>query len=287
MKIITLCASHIDNIQRLDYLRQMINSRYNLETKSEFLIISISWTKSMKNVTQSVITKFPSDVIVYQSDTKLSQFEHYKNILDKHNWDSSCDDIWFDFVDDDDEVLMDRYDFFHKLFDTASDAYKDNFAVRGAYYYRNNTQIEDLHGMGELWLYIIPKSTFEFFIVHAPPGILRHKFCDMYFRDYLKLFIQVFTIPFEIPIYFYRVHENSISNTTYHPSWFLPKNIVHENIDLMHLANNVELFYFTSIISNTNMVDLLDLKGVLKIEHLFPSRYMKHFHKWKDRKSVV
>ncbi len=97
MSIITLCASHIRNMDDIIRLNEMIESHNNQTIKSK-LYISISYDSD--NLLEGIIKLQTNDVILYIRDKPTSQFMHYKMLANESS--NIYKDIHVLFTDDDD-----------------------------------------------------------------------------------------------------------------------------------------------------------------------------------------
>lgn len=109
VKLLCLCASHINEIERLKKLKNMLKSwsEQKYETK---LILSLSYEKEyeievLKNV-KYLSEMYDGKIIIEINELPKSQFEHYKNICEQY-----CEkykDYWIYFTDDDDILSKNR-----------------------------------------------------------------------------------------------------------------------------------------------------------------------------------
>ena len=187
MSLICLCASHINSIERKEYFLNMIERWFNQNHKIE-LHISLSATDDI-NILYTInnLPKYDMLYIYYQKE-KLSQFNHYKCLLQSI---TNHDDPYVIFTNDNDLWHPDRSFYFFELITN----YAQNMTYgRIPYYYENDSYIFNNNGKiicqvpnpGEYIEYICKLNIFRNFVNNATDLILNHYLADMFFLHYLR-----------------------------------------------------------------------------------------------------
>jgi hypothetical protein len=210
IKIICLCASHIDDINRLEKLENMLNT-WNKQIYKVKIILSLSCNKNLVDKTLTKVNelkcKFGEDLIVLYNFEQKTQFEHYKFICD--NLYEQFKDHWV-FFSDDDDIWSDKRSFIFSLMiqnlingdliDKVS-YIEYPFMCEGNKYISSNEEVyfemvantiqiknrNESGGMLEYICYCTKFDNFKSFINKSNLDILRHELCDRYFIKYLKM----------------------------------------------------------------------------------------------------
>lgn len=172
------CGINIENNNDFENLKKMY-----LSWEEQYLIIplhiSIYYNKSIKNE----INKLSNDkLFFYHSDKKLSQFEHYKNILNNFNNKNNQEKIWCMFSNYDDVWMKHRSIVFNILINLFNTCIFDKkpLYVKYDYVYKDNIKKDIVQ-------YCCKLKDFKYFIDQSNIKILNHKYCNFYFIKYLSL----------------------------------------------------------------------------------------------------
>jgi hypothetical protein len=205
--IICVCASHIDNTERLDKLENMIES-WNHQVYSSKLILSLSFDDKFLIETENKIIHlknvFGDKLIIIKQTECKSQFQHYEIICNTYH--EQFKDYWIIFSDDDDVWSPDRTFIFALMIQNAINGnFEDKisyaeypFLCEGNIYISSwngvnhsmiNNKVERKCETGtlEYTCYSLKFNNFKIFIDKSGPIILAHRLCDRYFIKFLKL----------------------------------------------------------------------------------------------------
>lgn len=265
--IISLCASHIDTLERMSLLQLMIQS-WHSNTVQIPLFISLSYDEYLQEDILNTISQmremYPL-LTVNISNVKLAQFEHYK-ILSETVVVLYSPSTFIIFSDDDDlwsenrvELYKNCISQFHDIIHSVSSIkmcgyytcdgashpdmrYISNFAQLQNY--KNLIKVIDTVNIpGEYWQYCVPIKYFQEFMTKASDDLLKHKYCDLTFTKFIYFYnpenVKIVHLPKDRIGYFYRyLKVRNVVN---------PEEVVikatHENISYIHPAmiNNIEL----------------------------------------------
>lgn len=230
-KLVSFCASHINTKQRINAFICMLNS-YLEQTKKIEIYISISYNEIYKDIINTLIKnirKKNSNINFIVSDIILSQFEHYKNLVNKVNIDQ---DSWLLFTDDDDIWKEDRVHYYNGIInksiscninpgyikvngtieaieeDTKLDIrtinHVNNLYVNGKTRYYS---AENMNEFLDYYHYSVKLKTLKNFVDNVDIKILKHTYCDLCFCRYLHTGHSNTVINLQVDygwLYFYR-----------------------------------------------------------------------------------
>jgi glycosyltransferase involved in cell wall biosynthesis len=188
--ILVIVPSHIKSLEQLDYLRRCLNSLIN-QTYEADILVSISFNKPYS----LDFSEFPQVSFIVSEEQKY-QMEHlyilsheitpYKLIM---------------FCDDDDTYQPTRVETFRECFYQEPSLIGIREASKAS------------HTVPEYWAYGLVPSVIEdfFYRMRNDMNLLRHKFSDVYFRNYLFLTKDKPFLTFNTPLYNYTTNNpNSI-----------------------------------------------------------------------------
>lgn len=269
IKLIALCASHINTFARLKCFEYMVES-WNAQQTPVLLFISMSYEQSLKNVVHHIVNTYMERyeyLIVKMFDQHFSQFEHYK-YLSFLSRKFVTDDCWVMFTDDDDIWHPQRSEYYDEA------AYRfesDQNLVRCSYYacqtknksldklftYESVKNSDILYDKGnpEYFQYSLRLSKLIQFVSECSTDLLKNKYCDVLFVK----FMTTKTVVYEWVV----LKENWM----YLVRWNLKIGHVCSKI---HLPNN-----FKSIISNFSE-NLIDNKVIKNIFHIVQQECMRN-----------
>lgn len=105
--LITLCASHITEVNRLNHFKNMLKSFKNQTVKSN-LYISMSFDSSLNDKIDEIIAHNVNyNIKIFKQDHAMSQFQHYKFLTEQFD-NIFSNFVWCLFVDDDDYLNSKR-----------------------------------------------------------------------------------------------------------------------------------------------------------------------------------
>ncbi len=99
--LVAVCASHIKNLKRLLFLNQMIKS-YSEQSKKCHLYISISFSIELKEQVENFIKEMQNVYFINRGIIKITQFTHYRLLVDYLSTVYNPKDTYIIFSDDDD-----------------------------------------------------------------------------------------------------------------------------------------------------------------------------------------
>ena len=98
---VTLCASHITEPSRLAHLRNLLRSCLN-QTLKKPTYVSISYDTKMKDEVHKMVSESQSEYVkIFEQKQCMSQFEHYKYLVEQID-PLFVNTMWCAFTDDDD-----------------------------------------------------------------------------------------------------------------------------------------------------------------------------------------
>lgn len=171
-----LCGVNIENYNDFEIFKKMFNSWEEQYLKIP-LHISIYSNKSIKN---EILKISSNKLFLYHSDKKLSQFEHYKNILNNINNDK--EKMWCMFSNYDDIWMKHRSIVFNILINLFNTCLFDKkpLYVKYNYVFENNANKDIVQ-------YCCKYFNLLEFINNSHIKILNHKYCNLYFIKYISL----------------------------------------------------------------------------------------------------
>ena len=173
MKVCVFIPCHIYYVEQIALLDRCLDSLIH-QTIIPDIYVSISLNDEFKKLFSYILRKYSELVTFIFSKEQLYQMEHIYKLT---KYVSKYDMIMF--CDDDDYYHKERVEIFIKS------------------YMNSNLELKDFGGVKELdpesydeyWCYgLVPKILFDFFAIfekHNMLELLKHKFGDMYFRNYL------------------------------------------------------------------------------------------------------
>jgi hypothetical protein len=180
MKTAVLIPSHIYYADQLGRLNTCLESLYS-QTVVPDIFVSISFANdTYKSEFSTLLRKYPNVNFKVSAKQKF-QMEHlYTLSLLVSDYDMIM------FCDDDDTYLPIRVEKFIEGFQTGKDQCDKTGIQFGGV--REVKDVEDINDPFEYWAYGIPPSLLiQFFkLIKGYEDLMRHKFADMYLRNYIK-----------------------------------------------------------------------------------------------------
>ena len=174
IKLVCFCGVHINTDDEYLLLKEMLNS-WTLQYLPIPLYLSISNNSNIDINLDDYVNN--NNLHLYISDVKLSQFEHYKNIIDNN---TISDTSWIIFTNFNDVWSRQRscaYNTLINLYNTTK--FKDNKPIYIKYNYEN---VDINHNQ-----YCCKYVDFINFILNIDNEILNNRICGLYFIKYLNL----------------------------------------------------------------------------------------------------
>jgi hypothetical protein len=264
--LICFMASHV-TVSRFPYIIQLFSS---IDKQIELCPIYLSWSSEAECMEQmqELINKTKIIIGVY-SKIKLSQFQHYRELIKYGNEDSYImfsddDDIWaenriqtmkyyLDYSVENSGGIFSRI-----IFPDFAELYPDGRTKKKEYKSVEHRQKVD-H-----WASIVPYLLLVTFFNITPEWIISNNQCDMRFCEYTQSYTnkserfcpyichystsfryQTVTTNQEQPIYFYRIHDNSICG-------IIQKNN-HRHVESLKCASDINLIYLLAYITHESM----------------------------------
>ena len=172
-KIVQLCASHIDSLDRLYKLEHNLKGFVNDDTI--FFIVSLSFDEEYITHVQDLQNKHPSSLHVHLQ--RKSQFEHYC-FLASLEFDSGIE-WWVMFFDDDDVCHPLRHKVYSQFIDNNDIVYIDECAL-----YELNRPFEYCNQ--EYFAFACKLDIFRYFFIFNSNYLFAINGCDLIFRNYLR-----------------------------------------------------------------------------------------------------
>jgi hypothetical protein len=241
MRLIALCASHIDNDLRLQHLRWMLRS-WSAQEHPVDLYLSVS-TDSIgvdgNHLAESLQEEYGTRLHVYLSNEKLSQFNHY-HILAKVIPKKTRRGAWVLFSDDDDLWHPKRSASYHSTLLTLR---KQNKLHNVAYISApvrcdgpigsNIEKTSDIDDVMHVKLLSTPDEDYVYlscrfvhfskFLEKCGEGLRKWEYCDLLFSRHLQLTNSLTPTAFRIdtpcPLYYVRSDERYTHNKPVPRSW--------------------------------------------------------------------
>ena len=233
MRLVSLCASHLDRPKRLEHLHRMLDS-WNVQTEPVQLYISLSANPDVGDAGQianRLQRLYGSDLVVYPSQQQCSQFTHYRRLCDmvptKRRKGS-----WVLFTDDDDLWHPRRVKAYRNALRTLEEhniSHKiAHIALPAAFSGSKEPTIEDFENMsldqtGPPKLdvnYIALCCRFAHlrqFVQQCDDELLNWRLCDVLFNRFLQIRDQQdfpgLIIRTSWPLYFYRQDDRTTNST--------------------------------------------------------------------------
>lgn len=187
MRLIALCASHIDCYKRLCALHRMLNS-VAAQTISVDLYLSISGAHES---TIETIRDHGAKVHVFARQAPLTQFQHYKLLCaDLLSNQESVEDVWCMFTDDDDVWNERRVEAY--LYAIKSSVHDVVVCAGGRMH--NGRLVESPI---EYFEYAARFTLFKHFFDTARPALLELRGCDLIWRNVLRSQLATVFRPFD------------------------------------------------------------------------------------------
>lgn len=173
MKVCVFIPCHIYYVEQISLLDRCLNSLIH-QTIIPDIYVSISLNNEFKKLFSYILHKYSDLVNFIFSKEQLYQMEHIYKLT---KYATKYDMIMF--CDDDDYYHKERVEIFIKSYMNSKLELKDLGGVKEL----------DPESYDEYWCYgLVPKILFDFFAIfekHNMTELLKHKFGDMYFRNYL------------------------------------------------------------------------------------------------------
>ena len=181
MKIVILIASHISSKKRCDHfvrLLESINNQTNYSNKMDVQIsLSLDPNISPKELTNLLNIIEQNQFKVYLQDHQLSQFEHYKFLVNQ----LEDLDTWILFSDDDDKWASDRILTYELIINNLTTEQNNKI-----------TSIccvpESENSINNYVSYCVKLPYCKIFFDHATDVQIKHKFCDCYFVKFIRTY---------------------------------------------------------------------------------------------------
>uniref|UniRef100_A0A6C0LRC9 Uncharacterized protein n=1 Tax=viral metagenome TaxID=1070528 RepID=A0A6C0LRC9_9ZZZZ len=224
VKLIGLCASHIDNLKQLNKLDNMLQSWNNQNMKIK-LILSISFNDEIIDFINDILNKYESLVII-RNNGKKSQFEHYKLICDLYS--QKYKDYYVLFGDKDiwtknrtlayatlikmNEIV--NYLPFYIIYPyiLESEVYISNDIELVNNYLSGVCKITN--GYERYTTYSIKMNIFHEFVNNCDQKLLKNKYCNRYFIKSL-LRNKSNSSKINVPLFGYGYYHNKYNNLKY------------------------------------------------------------------------
>jgi hypothetical protein len=203
--LIALCGSHLGNLIKIKWMDEMINSWVSQSFHIP-LYISVSLDESVKSIFEHYVSnKWNSEnmkaLTFFVSDTKISQFQHYKILCEKM-MEKYSRNIWVMFTDDDDIWEKDRSLYYKTLINNLQKMGKENetshiqiptYCVNYKNNFDDNYEMRNLdhitigdssHQHLDYWQFSCQIKYLKDFIDKASLNLLNDGFCNLYFVKY-------------------------------------------------------------------------------------------------------
>ena len=186
MNIITLIASHIDCRKRLqNFGKLLVSINKQLDYFDDMDVrISLSHDKSIdrEEILFMINSVNTNGYLFNFCDNKLSQFEHYKLLVQSLSLDDDEDNTWILFSDDDDEWAENRLAaYHHMIMQIPLNEYHKTTCIC----YTNDTTKNATTFIGSYVDYGIKLKYLKIFFANATIQQLQHKFCDCYLVKFM------------------------------------------------------------------------------------------------------
>lgn len=234
--IICLIASHLNNYERIDNFNELlndINSQLGCENKT--IKISLSCDNGL-NISKTLELIEEYGFGLNHSKKKLSQFEHYKILVNQLKIDDPSN-TWIIFSDDDDIWNEKRIVMYDRLLEKVKD---DNvvFLKTPMCELINGEIKEAKEGANYVDLCVRYKYV-KLFFDNITNNALKHRYCDVFFASFIQQFggdtLKHAEIKLNEPIYVWR-HVDYDRNCSV-------KSNLKSNFDLLKLDENMLLMF--------------------------------------------
>lgn len=231
LKLVNMCASHIDNKARLMCLDRQIKCLLNQSIRAS-IYISMSYEKDMYDDLNNLIESLKKEkelTIYVHHKTRLSQFQHYSYII---NNSSIHDDSWILFCDDDDICNTKRNEIYieqiHKnknefiiICDVGQLCILDSSVIEmdesDVNNYYSNHHVECMTSKAiEHFMVICRSWIFKKYLYLIDDKMLRYTGCDLLWHSYLT------SLP----------HESFESKSWIYAKMMSPSRLNHASLDL-------------------------------------------------------
>ena len=202
MSLICCIASHINSAYRLNRFRELLRSIKNQKEYPDKIFISISSDILLTDFINEINNlNIILNIEVSVKDIKLTQFQHYKSLVDviKKTY-KDLDDIWIMFSDDDDLWHRQRTQEYKDRVTKFKDD-KDVTLIKSVTYAENINPISNIESininslkiknnspsiLGNYIDYVCRATLFIYFFNYCHEQALTHKYCDCYFSIFLR-----------------------------------------------------------------------------------------------------
>lgn len=324
VNIICLCASHINNINTLDKLENMLDT-WDKQLYKTNLILSISYDNQLfTEVDNKIIyfkNKFCDKLIINKENICRTQFQHYKIICDIYY--EQFKDYWVIFSDDDDIWSLKRTFIFAMMIQNIINSNLENnifyaeypFLCESAKYISSNLDIvngmvnNDITmkcetGFLEYICYSLKFNNFKIFIEQSDPIILSHELCDRYFIKFLKLCSSINKTSMLLPLFgfsYYYFNSKYINNTFNNDTDLICNNKLIKGLffnnklinfnndnDVNHFIDYIIINYYCVTSHDNNIIKHLNsaLKQIKSTEHK-NNIFIKCLDTFKNRKYYI
>lgn len=241
-KIVCLMASHLNCNDRVDNFNDLLDTiNFQLGCSNKKICISLSHDENI-NITKTLelIRKYRFDL--NYSKKKLSQFEHYKKLVDGLTVNDPLN-TWIIFSDDDDIWNDNRIYTYHDIIKKVND---DNVAyLKTSAFEVVNNKIFRINTKTNYVDFCVRYKYLKNFFDNVTNEALKHKFCDVLFAYYVQRLgigsLKHIEAEFDKPMYVWR-HVDYDRNCSVN-SYSEP------NFDPYKIADNLQS-YKTKMISN-------------------------------------
>lgn len=221
--LITLCASHLNNISRVNRLRQLIISmqeQLKISPTDISFIISISYKGNIIDVIKRMIEQNISPeeqyITIRYRHKQMTQFEHYKMLHDELIQNNISSEQIISFMDDDDILHpLHQHAVIRAMTECADNTImhinalvryqcKDMTQYNNISYsaiLQDTNKIPDKSDFPEYFMYIMRISVLTEFLNNCAIELLRDKYCDMCFGKYLRSHINIKICTFNTWLY--------------------------------------------------------------------------------------
>jgi hypothetical protein len=266
IKLISLCASHINSIERFEKLENMLISWNNQMFKIK-IILSIScdkeYTDDLKKWVNKIEDLYESNIYIICTYGEIKkQFEHYEIICDTYY--KLFNEYWIICTDDDDIWSKNRSFAFGIIIQNLKELkcleeiqyVQYPFICEGSKYISNNEIVTSEYTSGNIKMsvgrleyicYSVKFKEFAHFCEKCEQELLKNDFCDRYFIKYLthnvKLKYGALSLPYFGFGYYY-------FNSNYYDNAYL-ENKTKSLIDMAKFELNI---YYSYHDNNDNII---------------------------------
>lgn len=287
-KLMALCASHINSMEKINWFNQMLES-WNVQTIKIPIHISVSIDKHMHEEFNKLKKQWSNEPLlyIYDNDMKLSQFQHYSNLVDRlvDIISINIKYVWVIFTDDDDLWHKSRTLYYVNAIEKCYNEQKDVEYIKIPFYSRNdltNSKIDEItewtnntsNVRGEYIEYACRLNIFKKFFDKLDKYFQEHYLADLIFGKYLASSskgIILHDIPKSDWVYYYRGNSNPSSgnsNRNFNESIYFRKYMQNYKQESYNDLNSVSLFcILNKNIHNKDDNEILDEYQIFLEKH--------------------